>query len=662
MRVPGSSGQTAADYRPFTREDSYNVAPYNYSQTPNERGALWLLGSQPLTGSARLFIEGLYHRRVSSQDAAPEQFLSLADPTPTLDNGAPGIPASNYYNPFGVDLPFAARRFVEGPVRVMREEVDVWRLVVGANGGAPEWHWELAAGIAHGRSTTRSQGLFAGSRYVDALGPSGPSDSGQIVCGARDPLTGRVPEANIIPGCVPLDIFDGAGSVTQSQLDYMIPRAIVDSGTNEQRFAQAVFGGRLRGDLHWVAGAEYRREAGSLVGDPLRALQYASLLDPALPGGSFDCHELFAELSVPLLAGPGPAPWIALNLGARWSQFSSFGSDTSWDAGLRWQLTSTVTVRASYATVFREPDLQELYGARSLDADYGFDPCGNHPTPTQRTHCAANGVPGGAYVQGDDEFAVVSGGNPALQAETGATYGLGVVYEPAWLRGFSASADLYDIELSGVIDAQDIQELLYNCAQYGTAASCAAIHRQPDGHPLVVAAVNRNFGHRSVRGVDLALEGQRPTAIGNLGVGVRATYLERWDDQPFAGGQRLHQAGGTEAGPLPRWRATAHVDWRRRAWYASYALQYIGSMTERVEDFPPLGIFFPPYARQVSSALYHELEAHYSWRHGVVLDFAVTNLTDKAPPFLNTGVPENTDPGTYPLLGRTFFVGLSYTF
>ena len=60
--------------------------------------------------------------------------------------------------------------------------------------------------------------------------------------------------------------------------------------------------------------------------------------------------------------------------------------------------------------------------------------------------------------------------------------------------------------------------------------------------------------------------------------------------------------------------------------------------------------------------LYHEIEAHYSWPHGIVLDLAITNLTDKAPPFLNTGLPENTDPGTYPLLGRTFFVGLSCTF
>lgn len=662
MRIPGASGQTAADYRPFTRADSYDVSPFNYSQTPNERGALWLLGSQPLTGSARLFIEGLYHRRESSQGAAPEQFLTLTDPTPTLADGSAGIPASNYYNPFGVDLPFAARRFVEGPVRVTREDIQMWRLVVGAGGGSPEGHWELAAGIAQGRSTTRSQGLFALSRYVDALGPSGPDASGQLVCGAPDPLTGRVPVVNIIPGCVPLDIFDGAGSITRSQLDYLSPRTIVDSGTNEQRFAQAVFGGRVRGGVSWAAGAEYRREAGNLAGDPLRALQYLTLVDAALSGGSFDSRELFAELNVPLLAGHGAAPPLSVSLGARWSQFSSFGTDTSWDAGLHWQLTSTTTVRATYATVFRAPDLQELYAPRSLEADYAFDPCGNQPNPTQRRHCAADGVPGGAYVQGDAEFAVLSGGNPALQAETGETYALGVVYEPAWLRGFSASADLFDIELSGVVAAQDVDDLLYNCATYGTGASCAAIHREPDGHPLVVAAVNRNFGHRSVRGVDFALDGQRPMAIGNLAVGLRATYLERYDEQPFTGGQTLHQAGATDEGPLPRWRATAHLDWRRRSWYASYALEYIGSMTERVEDYPPLGIFFATYARQVSSALYHEIEAHYSWPHGIVLELAITNLTDKAPPFLNTGLPENTDPGTYPLLGRTFFAGLSGTF
>jgi iron complex outermembrane recepter protein len=666
MRIPGASGQAADAYRLFTREDSYSVSPYNYSQTPNERGAAWLLASQPLADHVSLFFEGLYHHRQSSQAAAPEQFLTLADPTPTLADGTNGIPASNYYNPFGVDLPFAARRIVEGPARELREDIDVWRLVAGLEGSIGARHWEVAAGVARGSSNTRSNGSFAGSRYVTALGPSGPAASGQIVCGLRDPLTGFVPAANIIPGCVPLDIFDGAGSITQAQLDYVSPRPIVDSGTNEQSFAEASLRGRsgqmLGGDVRWAVGVEYRREGGNFVGDPLRALGYQSLVDPALPGGTFDARELFAEVQLPVIAGRTGAPSAWFNLGARWSDFTTFGHNPSWDAGLRWQLTGEVTLRANYATVFRTPDLQELFQARTAAGDYEPDPCGNNPTPVQRTHCAANGVPGGAYVQDDSEFAVISGGNPALKPETGETYGTGVIYNPDWAHGLSASVDWYVIKLSGLVDSQDVGQLLFECAQYGTAGACESIHRVPDGRILLVAAVNHNFGGRNLRGTDASIDGHWSTRVGGFSVALLAAYLDRWDEQLFAGGQTLNQAGRTDAGALPHWRGSAHLDWNRGRWSVGYGAEYIGTMTEEVEDFPPLGIFFHSYPRQISSMLVHDLELRYLWPHDVTVDAAVTNFTNKAPPFVNSGLPENTDPGTYRLLGRTFFLRLTCTF
>ena len=425
IRVSGASGQAANAYRLFTREDSYSVAPYNYSQTPNERGAVWLLGSQPLAGHASVFIEGLYHHRESSQAAAPEQFLSFIDPAPTLADGTNGIPASNYYNPFGVDLPFAGRRIVEAPARFMHEDIEVWRLVAGFEGSIGRAHWEVAAGDARGTSSTRSDGAVAGSRYVSALGPSGPAASGQIVCGQRDPLTGLVPAANIIPGCVPLDIFDGAGSITPAQLGYLSPRPIVDSGTNEQRFVEAsltggsgqCWVGTFVGPWGPPTGAKPATSSGTRCG--LWAMRVWST-QPCRVGPLMRANSL-REGQVPVWRGAAGAPSAWLNLGARWSDFDTFGHHTTWDAGLRWQLSQEVTLRANYATVFRAPDLQELYRPRSAAGDYETDPCGNNPTPVQRTHCAAHGVPGGAYVQDDSEFAVISGGNPALKPETGNT-------------------------------------------------------------------------------------------------------------------------------------------------------------------------------------------------------------------------------------------------
>ena len=94
----------------------------------------------------------------------------ISDPSPPLSDGTNGIPADNYYNPFGVDLRFAARRFAENGRRVVDEKIDLWRAVIGLEGTAGAWDWEVAVGDAESDATTRSAGLFAVSRYVDALG------------------------------------------------------------------------------------------------------------------------------------------------------------------------------------------------------------------------------------------------------------------------------------------------------------------------------------------------------------------------------------------------------------------------------------------------------------------------------------------------------------
>ena len=120
-------------------------------------------------------------------------------------------------------------------------------------------------------------------------------------------------------------------------------------------------------------------------------------------GGHYDAKELFAEMQVPLRHD---RPWsrdFALHVAVRWSDYSSFDQNTSWQTGLRWQPTEELTLRTNYAEVFRVPTTVELYSQRRVAEDYfDVDPCGNDPTPTQQANCAANGVPGGAYVQGDD--------------------------------------------------------------------------------------------------------------------------------------------------------------------------------------------------------------------------------------------------------------------
>ena len=178
--------------------------------------------------------------------------------------------------------------------------------------------------------------------------------------------------------------------------------------------------------------------------------------------------------------GPGRGTW-RLNVGVRWSDFSSFDQHTTWQAGLRWQPAEELTLRANYSEVFRAPSLAELYEAPVHVEQFALDPCGNDPTPTQRSNCAADGVPGGAYVQDGRGTVAVYGGNPELEPETGHTLGAGLIYTPVWAKGLSASVDYFQVNQSDYISVASPEEILFECAEHGSSL-CEAITRL-DGRP-----------------------------------------------------------------------------------------------------------------------------------------------------------------------------------
>jgi outer membrane receptor protein involved in Fe transport len=347
------------------------------------------------------------------------------------------------------------------------------------------------------------------------------------------------------------------------------------------------------------------------------------------------------------------------SLGARYSDFSSFGGHFTWQSGIRWSPVEAVALRTNYARVFRAPSLQELYQASGVGVDAEYDPCGNSPTPAQRTHCAANGVPGGAYVQSQTStFSVFQGGNPNLSPETGYSFDSGIDFVPPAWPNLRASLDAYQISLNGYIETPDDESILELCADSGRPDICGLIKRHPDGNIASISALPRNFGRTTVAGVDTSVRIVEDTPVGRFNLSVMASFLARHDTELFAGSTTVHEAGtySPYASALPRWRSLAHVDYDRGAWHASYSTQWIGGYTECN------GVEFQddPYCRRVQNVVYHDIEIGYTIFSSLTLRLGVTNLTDTQPPYLNFGNEANTDTTTYRLLGRTLFAALRY--
>ena len=67
------------------------------------------------------------------------------------------------------------------------------------------------------------------------------------------------------------------------------------------------------------------------------------------------------------------------------------------------------------------------------------------------------------------------------------------------------------------------------------------------------------------------------------------------------------------------------------------------------------------YTQKISSFLYHDLYASYTWQ-GLNVAVGITNVTDEEPPFMDVGFNATTDPPTYRMFGRGYYFRATYTF
>jgi iron complex outermembrane recepter protein len=298
--IAGSTGRALNDYRPFdTSTDLYNYAPQAYLQTPTERGVLWVSGCGDLGSSVEWFGEGLFHRARTEQQYSPATYSSFNEGAAPSDpvSGQQYIPASNGYNPFGTDVLGVISTLSSGGPRTFDQHIATYRTVLGLRGRLAQWRWEGSVTWAQSDANQYSTDEVLRANVRNAVGPSGPDATGKIVCGMPDAATGLVPSANIIPGCVPLNLFAGPLAVTPDQLAY-IERNLRDFGRNRHIVADlaitGAFGRLPAGELQWAFGGQYRRESGSYVLDPQIGEGITGFVTTGIPNPSiFTSREAF---------------------------------------------------------------------------------------------------------------------------------------------------------------------------------------------------------------------------------------------------------------------------------------------------------------------------------------------------------------------------------
>ena len=319
------------------------------------------------------------------------------------------------------------------------------------------------------------------------------------------------------PGCVPIDLFGGFGTITPAMALYAGATAL-----EQQLYDQLVINGIVTGALYqlpWVDtpiaasfGADYRSESGETKPDLCLQTAPDSCLGGAggytLPTkGRYNVQEYYGELIVPMASDLPFMKSLDIELGYRWSDYSSTGSDPTYKYGVNWRPFEPLLVRAMFNRANRAPNVYELYGpqVRSLQ-NANLDPCSVAQPVAGRTQelkalCVYTNGPRGAGVADRKRHLwpgqLVQRHGPESRSpspEQADTITAGLVWTPDMFEGtfknWIFSVDYYDIDVKDYIGTFQPQEILDGCYQFADLSKCDAVIRQSGlltlpqfGHP-----------------------------------------------------------------------------------------------------------------------------------------------------------------------------------
>ncbi len=351
--------------------------------------------------------------------------------------------------------------------------------------------------------------------------------------------------------------------------------------------------------------------------------------------------SLFVEAIVPI------AKTVEAQLAARYDHYSDFGGTTNPKVALRWQPLPTLLLRSSWGTGFRAPTLYDVYTPQQR---WTIDEPHNDPV-----RCPVTGSPQDCAAL----FPTASGGNPDLKPETSEQFNAGVVWEAA--KGLSVAVDYWKINKRDYIGQLDEYAIFNNFAYYEPTnivrGPVDPAYPNLPGPIQTVLLLNQNLGNVRTSGFDVDVSWRGPvTSFGRFGFGLNGTYISVWKIQP-EGSTYVSGVGGppTVAGPIPRWRHYASLNWDYGPWGATLAQTYQSGY----EDANNTDLPRPP--RSVSPYDIWDIQGRYAGFKNTTIVLGIKNLMDRAPPFTNVA-PAGWDPIYADPRGRMFYAQLTYAF
>jgi outer membrane receptor protein involved in Fe transport len=452
------------------------------------------------------------------------------------------------------------------------------------------------------------------------------------------------------------------------------------------------------GQVRFAAGVGYRRDELAASADPKTAAGDIIAGAGSNFSGATEVKEVFGELLVPLLKDIPFIKRLEVDVGFRYSDYSSVGGVWTYKGDMSWEVGAGLTLRGGYERAIRAPSVGELFqpivynpAIIGLAGALGSgDPCdvrGAYRTGANGTQvralCIAQGVPTGVvdtFTFSNQSAGAVGGGNPALQEETADTYSVGAVWRPkidnGLLRNLSISVDYYKIDLRDAIGSITAPLVLARCFNASSATNptysqtnifCGLIERTAEGNIAQIRAQSLNLAGYRTSGIDVQVDWRAETSAlglpdgGELAINFVASRLRTFQIQSLAGDPYLEYAGTIGNGQIdvnaisrPRWKSNLFATYANGPFQIGMTWRRIAAMTNAAN------VGNTGTAVGVAGRSYFDINAKIDVAKNFQLFGSVVNVGNTNPPvYPSTGL---SDFATYDSLGRYLTIGVKAKF
>lgn len=235
------------------------------------------------------------------------------------------------------------------------------------------------------------------------------------------------------------------------------------------------------------------------------------------PVAAYDMNRdntgLFAELLVPVIKG------LELTGAVRYDKVTAIDDAgttvgknmdaTTYKLAARYQVASSLLLRASYGTGFKAPAMLDI--AQPLVA--AGVTAANWDCPFPNTD---------ACKPGKLQYSVLSGGNANLKPEKSTQLTVGLRFEPT--ASFGVGADYWEVKITDAVSGVSERQAFADPQKYSSLFTTYRTPAETQDYYAFIRS-STNIGKAINRGIDWDITGRFGVGIGRLTLGLTGTYL-----------------------------------------------------------------------------------------------------------------------------------------